>query len=300
MYHYPCPDGIAAAVAAHTFLKTKQGLKENKDGSLDGATFYPVTYGDRVPAVDSDTHVYVLDFTFTAGQTAALAREAATVTVIDHHISAFADMQALHDSGTIDYVFDNKRSGAGLAWDTLVGSRPDIVDYLEDFDLWTKIWPISPAINIAACSRPYTLKDWRPMFDRSISIVDLIEEGQILLRGRARELELLAANARIVKDFLGSGHTVLVANCPHHLATDLGDILNKSMPFAVTFDMQLSTRNIRVSFRSCPDSPESVEVDQLAKSLGGGGHKRAAGATFPINSKQGRALLDVMSEWYDV
>lgn len=73
------------------------------------------------------------------------------------------------------------------------------------------------------------------------------------------------------------GYNVPVSNLPYAMSSDAGHIMGKGEPFAACYT---DTEKGRVfSLRS---SPEGVDVSEIAKQYGGGGHKHAAGFTIPL------------------
>ena len=63
---------------------------------------------------------------------------AASITIIDHHISAEEDLSALLNSGKINGIFDMNQSGAMLAWQWFnpEQSVPQLIAHIQDRDLW--------------------------------------------------------------------------------------------------------------------------------------------------------------------
>ena len=81
IYHGDCPDGFGAAYAAW-----------KKFG--DQATYLPWKDRDIVPAGLQDKEVYIVDFSFPAPLLRQLNDTNKSVIVIDHHVSAEADVRA--------------------------------------------------------------------------------------------------------------------------------------------------------------------------------------------------------------
>jgi hypothetical protein len=74
----------------------------------------------------------------------------------------------------------------------------------------------------------------------------------------------------------------LAANCPKHLASDVGHILaNESGTYGLCWYQQSDGR-VNVSLRSNGD----YDVTCIAKQFGGGGHKNAAGFTTSVLTLQ--------------
>jgi uncharacterized protein len=73
------------------------------------------------------------------------------------------------------------------------------------------------------------------------------------------------------------GHNVPVANLPYTLSSDAGHLMGKGEPFAACYMDDPTGRTF--SLRSAPDG---IDVSEIAKNYGGGGHKHAAGFKVPI------------------
>lgn len=160
LYHDNCPDGWTAAWVAHHALK--------HTGPPD---LIPVTHGNPPPygQIEDVQDLFIVDFSYDAVQLKALADGGRRdVFVLDHHQTAIDDLVGPgHDggtwaAGTAAAFLDTNRSGAGLAWDHFHPGqrRPDIVDYVEDRDLWRFNLPGSQEINAYLRTVPHTLDDW--------------------------------------------------------------------------------------------------------------------------------------------
>jgi hypothetical protein len=296
MYHGSCPDGMGAAIAAYVYFRDKLGYKETQPFQLDGVEFTPMHYGAPIPAVNEDDDLYILDFSFDEDVTKSLADKAKSVTVIDHHLTAKNNLSLLGRTGEIVFIFDNDRSGVGLAWDIFMGERPPLVDYLEDYDLWNLNIPLSGGMVEAACSRPMTIEGWLPLFDGTVPFETLYAEAATLWRHKMVEADKIISTSRPISGLFGFKEPINVACCPHFIASDVNHILCKDKPFSMTFEINLHANNLRLSFRSRKDTENSIDVEALAETLGGGGHKHCAGATFPLNSHHARSLLSQLSQ----
>ena len=249
IFHGGCLDGFGAAwVASRRF---------------PGAELVPARHGDSPPDV-SGRHVLVLDFSYPRPVLLAMAREAASLRLLDHHVTAH---QAL---GDLPYCeFDMNRSGAGLAWDVLTDGqpRPWLVDDIEDGDLWTWARDGSKAVRAALNALPATLEAWNQAVTRGREA--LLTEGQAILAYQARLVDRVATEAHRATI---AGHDVPVVNSPV-LQSELGNLLAEGEPFAAVYN-DTADGGRAYSLRSCPGG---VDVSEIAKRYGGGGHPRAAG-----------------------
>ncbi|MFQ5418469.1 MAG: hypothetical protein ACE5FL_15690, partial [Myxococcota bacterium] len=164
IYHAGCPDGFGAAWSAW-----------NAWG--DSARYIPRGHDDAFDASRFDGEVLVFadislrnDLLLEAGEVAA------QLVVLDHHLTArdhFASNpgveNALVERGhTVQ--FDLNHSGAILAWSYFHPDEPspDILQYVEDQDLWNWKLPRSQEVNAAIGSYQRDFDTWTRLAERSV------------------------------------------------------------------------------------------------------------------------------------
>lgn len=275
IYHGNCADGFTAAWAM------RQAFPETE--------FHAGVYGNEPPDV-TGKDVYIVDFAYNAALTAELGRKAHTITILDHHKTAFealsnwirpehvmrmsedqfAALAQFESSLPIRALFDMKRSGAGVTWDYFFPNtpRPQLLNHIEDRDLWKFALRGTRAIQAAVFSYPYQFEIWDFLMTRSLDTLE--KEGEGIERKHFKDIrELLSVVTRRMK--IG-GYEVSIANLPYTFTADAGNILGKGEPFAGCY---WDTPKGRVfSLRSVP---EGIDVEAIAKQYGGGGHKNASG-----------------------
>ena len=279
IYHGPgCTDGFAAAWAVRSAF------------GVSNVDFRYAAYGSEPPYdIASGRDVLIVDFSYPRTALDALAGRSRSVTVLDHHKTAQADLVGLPISTRwisiekLSALFDMDRSGAGITWDFLLGRvspRPQLIDYVEDYDLWRFALPHSRAINAAIKSYP----DEFEAFDALASEIDdeegfrtLRTEGEAILRARAKDVEdAVRATVRWIR--IG-GVSVPVANVPGSMASDAGHLMATrygNAPFVATYHDSDGWR--RVSLRSVEGG---ADVSEIAKRYRGGGHAHASGFSAP-------------------
>lgn len=279
IYHANCADGFTAAWVV------------NK--ALHGVQFIPAAYGDTPPDV-SGADVILVDFSYKAPVLEKLAKSARSVLVLDHHETAMEELEGFappsHDwaghiintqrfQGTAYVEFDMSRSGAQMAWDFFHGSatRPALVDYVGDRDLWQFKLPHSREISAWLASQPQDFGTWETSANR-LSDARLFAvaatEGEAILRKHMKDIEALLPVTR--REMNIGGHMVPVANLPPTMASDAAGMMAEGQPFAATYYDQPAGRVF--SLRSREDGEN---VAQIAASYGGGGHAAAAGFSAP-------------------
>lgn len=261
IYHANCWDGFCAAWIARTAL-----------GDIEAV---PAHYGTPPPDVTGRV-VYIVDFSYPRDVLREMVRSAHSVVVLDHHKTAEAELAGLDEELAPDLtvVFDKARSGARLTWDYFMvlgcytGSRPWLVDYTEDRDLWRHGLPYTHEINAALRSYPLDFELWdefhdavgqREMFKREGAAIRRLERSMVETHVRHARIETIA------------GHAVPVVNATV-LFSEIAGELAKGHPFgACYFDFDGKRQ---WSLRS---DENGLDVSAIAKALGGGGHVHAAG-----------------------
>lgn len=286
IYHRNCLDGFCAAWLFHKVFPK--------------ADFIPAQYGQDPPNVDKK-EVYILDFSYKRDVLFKLwtpnndGTQVRKLVILDHHKTAEEelrdfDVQCIANGmDAPEIIFDMQKSGCRLAWEylwenhfgkkygelwnihtgekTCGNKAPWIVDYTEDRDLWRWRLTDSKAITTALRSYPFDFDLWDSFESRYPQ--DFIVEGTAILRSEAVVIENHIRNAREIEM---SGHKVLAVNATV-LFSDIAGKLADGRPFgAAYFDRGDGRR--QWSLRS---SEHGVDVSEIAKEHGGGGHKHAAG-----------------------
>lgn len=255
LYHANCPDGFTSAWAANTVL-------------ADTADYIPVSYGGEIPEVTNKT-VYILDFSFKRDVLVDLAGKAKSITLLDHHKTAEADLKDLNCGG-LDIIFDMNRSGAGITWDYF---HPDqvggnwFVNYIQDRDLWQFKLPNSKIVNAYLGSLPHKFEAYTEAFNKGHD--NALTCGEGCLSWMRYYIENTKRNATTM-EFMGYAN-IPVVNASYSAISEVLGELSENHEFAVGWGWKDNT--IGYSLRS----RHGFDVSALAKSMGGGGHQAAAG-----------------------
>lgn len=257
IYHAGCVDGFTAAWCAW--------LHFGRNADLVAAH-----YGDVPPDV-TGRNVRIVDFSYPRETLLAMRHAASELRVLDHHKTAQADLVGL------DFcTFDMNRSGAGLAWDELLGplmARPALVDYVEDRDLWRWVLPDSRVISAYIATVDRDLSIWSRLaaeLDESLDVA--AAKGAVALRVVDQYVD--SVSTRPGRTTL-AGVDVPIVNTTFATSELVGK-LAESAPFAVGW-FERGDGKIVYSLRS--RGAEGADVSAIAKQFGGGGHRNAAGFT---------------------
>jgi len=280
IYHGNCADGFGAAWAV------RHALGE------DFTEFYPGVY--QTPPPDAGGRdVLLVDFSYKAEALLELATTARTVTVLDHHKSAreglapFVDVLGVQEPlieflGRCDRakrppiraLFDMDRSGAMIAWDAFLPGQepPTLLKHIQDRDLWRFDLDGTSAIQAALFSYPYDFELWDTLM--AMGTDTLRKEGEIIERKHFKDIVELVEQMQRPMEI--GGYLVPVANLPYTMASDAGHIMAKGRPFSACYFDKPDCR-----YFSLRSGEGGVDVSDIAKQYGGGGHRDSAGFTVP-------------------
>lgn len=270
IYHSNCMDGFTAAWAI----------------SLGAVAydFYPGVYQDPPPDV-TGRDVLLVDFSYKRAVISEMRKTAKSITILDHHKTAIEDLSGLDLTDgaglcPLVMVFDLERSGAGLAWDLVFPDEPrtGLIDYVEDRDLWRFKKPLSREVNAFIASYEFTFENWTylaALLIDHMGVQTAAEQGGAILRKHDKDVAetVKACKRRMVID----GREVWGAGVPPFMTSDAGNLMAQGMPFAACYWDTIAFRTF--SLRS---TKGGLDVSEIAKRYGGGGHRNAAGFKVPF------------------
>ncbi len=252
IYHANCTDGFGAAYSAWKCLGNK-------------AEYHAAKHGDSPPDV-SGKNVAILDFSYDIATTKNMIQEAESLIVIDHHKSAVVE---LHDVSNT--MFDMNHSGAKLAWNFFHPGKeaPKFINYIEDRDLWKWELPYSKEFSAAFDMVPFDFEEFQLYEDDSV-FDDAVKRGSYILAYSKTVIKKVCENA---VERVYDGLNVLVVNSSHWMS-EIGAHLSPKCDFAMIWYYDHASKCTKVSLRSFHDH---IDVSEIAKKHGGGGHRKAAG-----------------------
>lgn len=255
-------DGFGAAWAV---WKSQKQFNTNVE-----IEYVSARYGDEPPPLLSDKYVIIVDFSYSRDILLEINEVATSLLVIDHHKTAQSNCNGL------DFAkFDMNKSGAVMTWEHffITEGLPPFLMYIQDRDLWRFELDDSNAINTAMFSYPMNFELWYDKFYLNwIDNYELLKsEGEAILRDRQQKIDSLISGWAIERQNI-AGYNVPCLNCPHWLASDVLSILAESEPFAISYSDSENQRTFQL--RSTKDG---IDVSEVAKKYGGGGHKHASG-----------------------
>lgn len=257
IYHANCHDGFCAAWVARKVFPE--------------AEFIAAHHGDDPPDV-TGREVYILDFSYDLQTIRTMGRSASSVTVIDHHKSAEECLTA-EPIPNVRTIFDSSKSGARLTAEHLAGGFTHwLINYTEDRDLWRHKLLDTKEINAGIRSFPLDFQVWDEM--GIVSGPEIVrQEGVPILRWQQQMVDRIVKSPHI-PNIVIAGYTVPCVNISCLFSEVLAE-LAKDKPFAVAW-FHIKGKHC-FELRSNKDSNQAVDVSEIAKKFGGGGHRNAAG-----------------------
>jgi oligoribonuclease NrnB/cAMP/cGMP phosphodiesterase (DHH superfamily) len=266
LYHSNCVDGFTAAWVVRQKFRHCQ--------------FLAVAYNEPPPLeLLAGRNVLMVDFSYKRPAMDEIAAVANAVVVLDHHKTAEEELgPLLAERGKVTGVFDMTKAGALLAWEwTWNGPVPLLVQYVNDRDLWQFAMGDTRAIHAVMSSHPFDFDLWTALakkIEQHGERQKIIEEGEAILRAMARIREQAVEDT--IRNMRFGPYVVPVVNLPKAWMSEALNELAVGVPFAAGYIDRADGRR-EFSLRSSGE----VDVSQIAKAYGGGGHRPAAGFVMP-------------------
>lgn len=261
LYHKMCMDGFGGAYSAW------KSLGEN-------AEYIPVGYGDKVPDLDGDSLVYMIDVSFKRDVLIEICKNVKKLIVLDHHKSAENDLVGLDkEVNNLVCIFNMKKSGAMLAWEYFHPETkvPYFIRYIQDRDLWLHKLKDTHEIHLGMFTLPFDFKVWDEKLPKKLAIK---KSGEAISAYQKKTIGELESHIVMV-EFEGYKNIPCV-NTPV-LASDIGDTMNKKFteaPFSLSYFIK-NDGKVKWSIRAIGTG--TFNAIPLAEKHGGGGHPKACG-----------------------
>lgn len=278
IYHWPCQDGLGAAWAFSKYM-----VENSYDFELCKGT-YGSAHEEVFTKLKKNMIVYFLDFTFKRDKLIELASKVKKVIVIDHHISAYETLTNLPEN--VEFNFVNEHSGAYLTWAHFYKDVevPLFLRYIEDYDIWAnKLNGTHEFFAWFTARSPQTIQEFNNLIaDFPETIDDFLESkpyrhGQTVMQYRQTLINYMLETP--IFDEL-CGVKFVKFNSPYvQLNTYLGNqaCAKFNMPAWTWYESVRDGKTVIIN--SLRSNGVGVDVSLIARQMGGGGHKEAAGFT---------------------
>lgn len=239
---------------------------------------YPMDYGEKIPwkLIYEHDEVFIVDFSFSREDMIKVAGQT-QLTWIDHHKTSIEDLSDLND-------LPGKRSldqaGCVLSWKNFYPNEsiPQAVLYIGDRDIWRNEYAASKPFGEGLYhedSRPTNDALWEPLLSDAEGAVDrLVDRGEIIYQARMVRLRRLAEGKGFAIRF--EGYSTLAIN--YRGTGDLGELI-RGMGYEIAY-CYIETKLDRELRIFVTLYSEAVDVSEIARKFGGGGHPGAAGFSF--------------------
>lgn len=283
-----CADGYGAAFACWQKYHADGADYVAMDYMKKDAT--PADLLALVGAVAGRT-VYIVDFSLPKHLMQYIFTCAANTVWIDHHKDAFLMWLGQYEKGMkytkkskderIEIILDDNRSGAWLTWLYFNPSTnkvpPTLFMLIDDRDRWQfKLKGTSEAHAALMAMRPWTFYKWS-----IISIPDLLEVGGKIMQYQNAQIENAMQNAQpihipvdlAIQGMFDEQVKGLAVNSREHVS----EVGHRLAAASGTFGCCWSVDSKGTVWMNLRSTDEGVDVSDIAKRHGGGGHRNAAG-----------------------
>lgn len=277
IFHKNCNDGFASAWIAQK--------------KFPNIVLMPYSHGMPLTFLGGgfdNKEILICDFSFPPIDMRELCIFAKSVTLLDHHKSAFESLKDFHHP-KLTKIFDMNRSGAMLTWNHLYPKKdaPRLIHYVQDYDLWKFEVKHTKEIMQNVSSFEKSFEVWDDLAERCEvhKLRDkLVQGGKAILRKQQQDIASMIPFAQ--KMFIGH-YEVPVLNVPFMLSSEAGHLLCEKLepPFAATYYDAQDER--KFSLRSVGD----FDVSKIAALFGGGGHRNASGFVVKKSKLSDEGLL---------
>jgi len=255
------------------------------DGNCSGALIkmrypecemYGIDYGIDFPwgIIDPDEKIFMVDYSLQPFTDMIKLHELLgdNLIWIDHHISAILESEEYgkHIDGTRDSEF----AACELVWNYIKSdtNTPTFVTLLGRFDVWDhtdgRVLPYQYGMKQYDCN-PNNVDFWHEMFDTE-RVVQIINEGEIILRYIKEDNTKYAKTNAFETELYGR-------KCIAINKLQASSIVFNSVWDNTKYDMMVAFGWRNKSWVVTMYTDNDVDVSVIAKTFGGGGHKKAAG-----------------------
>lgn len=240
---------------------------------------YEMQYGDSLPLEEllHAKHLVIVDFSLPREDIQRLA-DYHKITWIDHHKSALEELKDISQDWPGIRSIDE--AACVLSWQYYFPEQatPKAIILIGDRDIWRWAEEETGAFNEGLYqlnTNPHNDALWEPLLNNDTNIITkLVKHGTILREARLRAIH--SATAHYGYPVIFEGHSTLAINMRG--SGDLGEhIRNRGYKIGYCYIDNFNHGEINTYVTLYSDS---VDVAEIAKRFGGGGHAGAAGFHF--------------------
>jgi len=301
IYHKGCPDGYGALSGVvykygvkNLFYDEENDILYNYDSSFVAIPSNHSTDFTRLKELlekypNDNFTLYMVDFFVDKiFEVVKNYPNIKRVVVIDHHKTA----KEIIEKGIPEEVrdkfevhLDMDHSAAVLTWKVLNGFVPEIMEYIEDRDIWKWEIPDSLYVLTAVDAKVFNILKPNEIVEKLLELAKnfpkeaFAKEGQSMIEFKESVVQrLVNNNAHYI--VLPSGHKLLAVNSSV-FQSDIGNRLAQISPEGVACVYSISPKEDDV-YVNCSVRSINGRAREVAQANGGGGHDNAAGCRVPL------------------
>jgi len=301
IYHKGCPDGYGALSGVvykygvkNLFYDEENDILYNYDSSFVAIPSNHSTDFTRLKELlekypNDNFTLYMVDFFVDKiFEVVKNYPNIKRVVVIDHHKTA----KEIIEKGIPEEVkdrfevhLDMDHSAAVLTWKVLNGFVPEIMEYIEDRDIWKWEIPDSLYVLTAVDAKVFNILKPNEIVEKLLELAqnfpkeEFAKEGQSMIEFKESVVQrLVNNNAHYI--VLPSGHKLLAVNSSV-FQSDIGNRLAQISPEGVACVYSISPKEDDV-YVNCSVRSINGRAREVAQANGGGGHDNAAGCRVPL------------------
>ncbi len=269
IYHKDCTDGTTSAAVVLT--------------KYPDALTFPLSHGhtaqeleDVLSHIESGDRILTVDCVIGVKDILKRGHE---VTAIDHHAGCKEEYTLLAQSNPrFHFIFDNNESGSSLTWKTLFPDTnvPELITRVKDQDLWQWKYPDTGELNMAIIFHTNKPEHIKQLLTQPIQ--NLVQEGKTIKTYADYMVGVSVKNTDPITLSIGP-HLV-----PFYNITESKSVAGNTLAQTLNQTVGLFTINgdrVTISFRSLEHhTPSALDIARL---VGGGGHRNASGAAIPLS-----------------
>lgn len=274
-YHEHCLDGFASAFVAWKKFKSRAeyiSLSHTENGE-------DILKNKKINIKDlKGREVYFIDFCPNEIELKKVKDAAKKLVVIDHHIGKKEIINKLEGS-----VFKDGVSGAYLTQEYFSPKNkiPKLIKYISIGDTWT--WgqeKFEREVLAYLHTEDFDFKNFSKLekdFENKEKFLNIVNIGKVLNSSYNKMIENQIENAKLINF---EGYKIYAINSISTFKSELGHILAKKSKSKFSIVYTFEGDILKISLRG----DNKINLSELAKKFGGGGHFNAAG--FSIKDKE--------------
>lgn len=255
-FHHTDHDGLCAGAIVKNYHEDCEML--------------PIDYGQQFPLekIKKDQKVFIVDYSIEPDEMENLLGITSDVIWIDHHKTAIEKYKDF--PVPVRGIRDIVKSGCELTWSFIYGATPvpPIVSCIGDRDTWQwKLGELTALVHygLGVYDLNPSSENWTNFLNSDFDFSPVLNAGRIIRQSRKYSNESYMKNKGFETEF--EGHRCFAANKMACGSEAFGE-----RSYAILISYGHDGLQFTVSLYST-----SIDVSEIAKKYGGGGHTGAAG-----------------------